>query len=165
VPGGDGLDDCNHGDYRFATMASGRFAMAVHALALLAQSEDGHPSAYLAGSVNTNAVFLRRVLRQLASAGFIEAREGRGGGYRLVRPAAAITLAEVYRVMEPEGPLVPSPCEPNARCPVGAGMRAAFTPVTDAARAGLEGALAQLSVAQVARTALRRGRSRLPAPA
>jgi Rrf2 family protein len=144
-------------------MGSGRFAMAVHALALLAQSEDGHPSAYLAGSVNTHAVFLRRVLRQLASAGLIEAREGRGGGYRLMRPAGAITLAEVYRIMEPEGPLLPSPCEPNVKCPVGAGMRAAYEPVTAAARAGLEGALAQMTVAGVAGTALRRGRSRAPA--
>jgi len=141
-------------------MASGRFAMAVHALAVLSQSEDGYPSEYIAGSVNTHAVFLRRVLRQLSSAGFVEAREGRGGGYRLARPAATITLAEVYRIMEPEGPLAASPCEPNPKCPVGAGMRAAFTPAVDAARAGVEGALAALTVAEVAKNALRRGRQR-----
>ncbi len=141
-------------------MGSGRFAMAVHALALLAQAEEGHPSAYIAGSVNTHAVFLRRVLRRLAGAGLIEAREGRGGGYRLARPPGGITLAEIYRVMEPDGPISPSPCEPNARCPVGAGMRAAFSAAADAARAGVEAALAQQTVADVAQAALRRGRSR-----
>ena len=140
-------------------MASGRFAMALHALALLATGEEGAPSEHLAGSVNTHAVFLRRVLRQLAGAGLIEAREGRGGGYRLSRPAASITLAEVYRVMEPEGPLAPSPCEPNARCPVGAGMRAAFDSTAAAARAGVEAALSTQTVADLARTALRRGKS------
>jgi Rrf2 family transcriptional regulator, repressor of oqxAB len=145
-------------------MASGRFAMAVHALALLAHDEDGAPSEYLAGSVNTHAVFLRRVLRQLASAGLIEAREGRGGGYRLARPAARISLAEVYRVMEPEGPLTPSPCEPNVHCPVGAGMRAAFGQAASAARAGMEAALAAQTVADVARTALRRGKAAAHAP-
>jgi len=139
-------------------MASGRFAMAVHALALLAHGEDGAPSEYLAGSVNTHAVFLRRVLRQLAAGGLIEAREGRGGGYRLARPAAAITLAEVYRAMEPDGPLTPSPCEPNDKCPVGAGMRAAFDQTAAAARAGVEAALSAQTVADVARTALRRGK-------
>jgi Rrf2 family transcriptional repressor of oqxAB len=139
-------------------MASGRFAMAVHALALLAHGEDGAPSEYIAGSVNTHAVFLRRVLRQLASAGLIEAREGRGGGYRLARAAATITLAEVYRAMEPEGPLTPSPCEPNGKCPVGAGMRAAFDQTAAAARAGVEAALSGQTVADVARTALWRGR-------
>jgi Rrf2 family protein len=139
-------------------MASGRFAMAVHALALLATGEDGAPSEHLAGSVNTHAVFLRRVLRRLAAAGLIEAREGRGGGYRLARPAATINLAEVYRIMEPAGPLVPSPCEPNGKCPVGAGMRAAFESTAAAARAGLEAALSAQTVADVSRTALRRGR-------
>ncbi len=145
-------------------MASGKFAMAVHALVLLAQSEEGYPSEYIAGSVNTHAVFLRRVLRRLAEAGLIEAREGRGGGYRLARPAARLTLAEVYRVMEPEGPLTPSPCDPNEKCPVGAGMRAAFATAAAVARNGLEAALAGQTVADVARTALRRGKA-VPAAA
>lgn len=140
-------------------MASGKFAMAVHALAVLAQDADGYPSEYLAGSVNTHAVFLRRVLRRLAEAGLIAAREGRGGGYRLARPADQVTLAEVYRAVEPEGPLTPSPCDPNLRCPVGAGMRAAFAGAAAAARAGLESALAGQTVADVARTAVRRGKA------
>src|SRR5512145_3543116 len=108
--------------------------MAVHALALLSRVEEGKPSDFLAGSINTHAVFLRRVLRQLAAAGLIEAHEGRRGGYRLSRPASAITLADVYRVMEPDGPISPSPCEPNVRCPVGSGMRAAFAAAAAAAR-------------------------------
>lgn len=140
-------------------MASGKFAMAVHALAVLAQDQEGYPSEYLAGSVNTHAVFLRRVLRRLAEGGLIQAREGRGGGYRLARPPERVTLAEVYRLVEPDGPLAPSPCEPNARCPVGAGMRAAFAAASDRARAGVEAALAAQTVADVARTALKRGRS------
>ncbi len=129
--------------------------MAVHALALLAQDGDGYPSAYLAGSVNTHAVFLRRVLARLARAGFIEAREGRGGGYRLARAATDIPLSEVYREMEPEGPLTASPCDPNPRCPVGAGMRSAFAATAEVARSGLEQALARQTVADVARRALR----------
>jgi len=140
-------------------MASGKLAMAVHALAVLAQDRDGYPSEYLAGSVNTHAVFLRRVLRRLAEGGLIEAREGRGGGYRLTRPPERITLAEVYRLVEPDGPLAPSPCEPNARCPVGAGMRAAFAAAAATARAGVEAALDGQTVADVARTALRRGKA------
>jgi Rrf2 family protein len=140
-------------------MTSGKFAMAIHALALLSQDREGYPSEYLAGSVNTHAVFLRRVLRRLADGGLIEAREGRGGGYRLSRPASQLTLAEVYRVIEPDGPLAPSPCEPSVQCPVGAGMRAAFTAAAAAAQAGVEAALSTQTVADVARTALRRGRA------
>jgi Rrf2 family transcriptional regulator, repressor of oqxAB len=143
-------------------MGSGRFAMAVHALALLAQSDEGFPSAMIAGSVNTSAVFLRRVLGRLAAAGLIEAREGRGGGYRLTRPASSITLAEVYEVMEPEGPLTGSPTVPNALCPVGAGMADAFGIAATRARDGLVKVLSSQSVAEVAQTALASGRARNP---
>ncbi len=139
-------------------MTSGRFAMAAHSLALLARSEEGHPSALLASSVNTHAVFLRRILRDLVSAGLVEAREGRSGGYRLTRPAERITLAEVYRAVEPDGPLAPSPSEPNCRCPVGAGMRAAFADAARAAERGLLAALADRTIADLARSALREGK-------
>jgi Rrf2 family transcriptional regulator, repressor of oqxAB len=136
-------------------MGSGRFAMAAHALALLAQTEAGYPSAYIAGSVNTHAVFLRRILRDLVAAGLVAAREGRTGGYRLARPASRITLADVYRAVEPEGPIAPSPAEPNARCPIGAGMRGAFAEAAEAAERGLVAALAGRTVADLSRRALR----------
>jgi Rrf2 family protein len=139
-------------------MTSGRFAMAAHALALLSQSEEGYPSAYIASSVNTHAVFLRRILRDLVDAGLVVAREGRAGGYRLSRPAARISLADVYRAVEPDGPLAPSPAEPNVRCPIGAGMRAAFAEASGVAERGLLGALRSRSVADLARRALRRTR-------
>jgi Rrf2 family protein len=132
--------------------------MAVHALAVLAQSEEGYSSSYVASSVNTHAVFLRRILRDLVAAGLVRAREGRSGGYRLARPPTRITLADVYRAVEPEGPLTPSPADPNVRCPVGAGMRAAFLETARAAENGLVGALAARTVAELSRRALRHGR-------
>ena len=79
--------------------------MAAHALAVLAQSRAGYPSVYVAASVNTHAVFLRRILGDLVAAGLVAVREGRAGGYRLARPPERITLADVYRAVEPEGPL------------------------------------------------------------
>jgi Rrf2 family transcriptional regulator, repressor of oqxAB len=133
--------------------------MAAHALAVLAQSRDGYPSAYVASSVNTHAVFLRRILGDLVAAGLVEAREGRTGGYRLARPAERITLADVYRAVEPGGPLAESPAEPNARCPVGAGMRRAFAEAADAGARGLLGALRGRTVADLSRRALRHGRA------
>lgn len=135
--------------------------MALHALAVLAQSEEGYPSAFIASSVNTHAVFLRRILRDLVAAGLVVAREGRTGGYRLARPAERISLAEVYRAVEPEGPLAASPAEPNARCPIGAGMRDAFLETASAAERGLLGALAERSVAELSRRALRHGKRRV----
>jgi Rrf2 family transcriptional regulator, repressor of oqxAB len=134
--------------------------MAAHALAVLAQSREGYPSAYVASSVNTHAVFLRRILGDLVAAGLVDAREGRSGGYRLARAAEKITLADVYRAVEPEGPLSASPAEPNPRCPVGAGMRRAFAETAEAAETGLLAALGHETVADLSRRALRRGRPR-----
>jgi Rrf2 family protein len=134
--------------------------MAVHALAVLAQSREGYPSAFVASSVNTHAVFLRRILGDLVTAGVVVAHEGRAGGYRLARPAREITLAEVYRAVEPDGPLVESPAEPNVCCPVGAGMRRAFAETAALAGRGLLEALADETVDDVARRALHLARSR-----
>jgi Rrf2 family protein len=132
--------------------------MAAHALAVLAQCRDGYPSAYVASSVNTHAVFLRRILGDLVAAGLVTAREGRAGGYRLARPAERITLADVYRAVEEGGPLAPSPADPNLRCPVGAGMRRAFARTAGAAEDGLLRALSRETVADLSRRALRMGR-------
>jgi Rrf2 family protein len=136
--------------------------MAVHALALLARCDEGYPSTFIAGSVNTHAAFLRRILRELVAAGLVEAREGRAGGYRLARRPDRITLAEVYRAVEPEGPLGPSPAEPSLRCPVGAGMRSAFTGVAEDALLGLLAALSGRTVQDLSRRALRQGKREAP---
>jgi Rrf2 family protein len=47
--------------------------------------------------------FLESILLQLRRAGIVTAQRGPEGGYRLARPAAAINLAEVIRVID--GPL------------------------------------------------------------
>jgi Rrf2 family protein len=47
--------------------------------------------------------FLENILMQLRHAGLVESRRGAEGGYRLARPAAEITLADVIRAID--GPL------------------------------------------------------------
>lgn len=139
-------------------MSSGRFAIATHALALLAQTGESCASDELSASINTNPAFLRRILARLSQAGLIEAREGRAGGYRLARPAKKIRLSEVYTAVEPEGAIAPSPCEPNAKCPIGAGIQRAFDEVAEAANEGLLRGLSQKTVADIALRAQHLGR-------
>ena len=128
--------------------------MALHALAVLGDSPEGATSAWIAGSVNTHAVFLRKVLRQLVDSGFVEVREGRGGRYWLARPAHLIRLSEVYQAFEPEGPLVPSEAEPCMQCPIGSGMRSAFQGIAESARESMLRHLHRQTVADVLRNAL-----------
>ena len=131
-------------------MARSGFAMAVHALVLLARSPEFATSAFLAGSVNTHATCLRRVMATLARAGLVHACEGRDGGYRLARPAGEISLAEIYDAVAGEPLLRPNPAAANPRCPISVAMGPALAEIAADAEAQFQEALARRSLADVA---------------
>src|SRR5579864_3159302 len=100
-----------------------RFAMAVHVLAVLAYKEgDRVTSAYLAGSVNTNPVIIRRLLLSLQKAKLVETRKGAGSGSRLARPPHRINLAQIYRAVDDCASFSAPARKPSAVCPVGHGI-------------------------------------------
>src|SRR5438552_10981521 len=80
--------------------ANSQFSMAVHVLTMLANAGDGHlKSERIAGSVNTNAVVIRRLISQLNQAKLVSSQTGAGGGTRLARAPGEISLAEVYEAV------------------------------------------------------------------
>jgi len=78
---------------------------ALRAAVELAARDDGVPvkGERLATSQSIPLRFLENILLQLRHAGIVESRRGADGGYRLARPAAEITLADVIRAID--GPL------------------------------------------------------------
>jgi Rrf2 family protein len=103
--------------------ANSRFAVAVHALALIAWHDgECHSSREIADSVGTNPVVIRRLLTQLARAGVVASTHGARGGFRLTRPAARVSLYDVYRAVE-EGGFFALPQKGNAKCPVACRMK------------------------------------------
>ncbi|MDY3558718.1 Rrf2 family transcriptional regulator [Gemmata sp. JC673] len=128
---------------------SSRFVVAAHALTLLARSDGALTSEYIAGSVNTNPVVIRRILAALARAGLVVTQEGAGGGGRLAKPAAEITLRAVYKAVEPDALFALHPRDPNPLCPVGGGIQAALEPTLRAAETALLDSLADTSVADL----------------
>lgn len=54
------------------------------------------------------AKFLEQILLALKNAGLLHSKMGVGGGYRLAKPAADISLAAIIRVLD--GPLAPVKC-------------------------------------------------------
>ena len=63
---------------------SSRFTMAVHILALLALEKNTLcTSEWIAKSVNTNPVVVRRIIGKLKKAGLVNVRPGTGGAYLL----------------------------------------------------------------------------------
>ncbi len=94
------------------------FATAIHILTLL-KIIGGHlPSSYIAGSININAVMVRRSLSLLRKHGFIETREGNGGGAALAKPASQVLLSDVYRAVN-DAALLGKLNKPNPDCKVG----------------------------------------------
>lgn len=131
-------------------MTSSRFAVAVHILALL-EASGGKPvtSDYIAGSVNTNPAVVRRILSMLAGADITASRLGAGGGALLARPAAEITLLEVFQAVEACQLFAMHSAEPNPQCPVGRNIQDVLKEATGAAQRALEAELADRTVADV----------------
>jgi len=62
----------------------------------------------IAGRQGISAAYVAQLFRHLQAAGLVEGVKGPGGGYRLGREAASITVADVVRAME--GPMALVAC-------------------------------------------------------
>lgn len=101
-------------------MANSQFAMAVHVLTMLADNCDERvKSSYLAKSVNTNAVVIRRLLCDLHEAGLVVSRTGYSGGTCLTKEPKDINLLEIYRAVSHGEVFLLHRQKPDQDCPVG----------------------------------------------
>lgn len=84
---------------------SARTEYGLRALLALAAEPDGAPltGEELAAREGLPQKFLEGLLSDVRRAGLIRSQRGRGGGYRLARKAADITVADVMRALD--GPL------------------------------------------------------------
>jgi len=125
--------------------SNSRFVVAVHILTLLALTARDKPqnSTFIASSINTNPVVVRRLMAMLVEAGLVAATAGRNGGFQLARCPDEITLADIYRAVEHDE-LFAWHCQPpNAACPVGANLHGALAGKIDQAKASLESELSK----------------------
>lgn len=126
---------------------SSRFAVAVHILTLLASAEGPVPSSLIAGSVGTNPALIRRLVAQLAEAGFVTSQMGATGGATLARPADRITLLDVFRAVESSVLIALPPNAPNPACEVGREITGVLERATERAQAAMEAELARQTIA------------------
>lgn len=101
---------------------SSRFTVALHIFACVEAFKGDYKitSDFLAGSINTNPVIIRKILTQLKNAGLIKVARGTGG-ITPTRPFGNITFYDVYEAIEPveNGHLFNFHTAPNPKCPVG----------------------------------------------
>ena len=145
------FDMCNTRDYILIVMrTSCRFAMAVHVLTVLAHKEgDRVTSSYLADSVNTNPVIIRRLLSTLQKAKLVDTRKGAGSGSRLERSPSRISLAEVYNAVEEEDAFTMPRQKPNEKCPVGQCIQEELERVFTSAESAMIEQLGRTTIADV----------------
>jgi Rrf2 family transcriptional regulator, iron-sulfur cluster assembly transcription factor len=76
----------------------------------------------IAGRQQTSLAYLEQLFLKLRRAGLVESARGRSGGYRLARPASAISVAEIMAAVEEDirmtrcGGEASKPCMPGQRC-------------------------------------------------
>ena len=100
---------------------SSRFTMAIHMFACIDTfSNQKMTSDFMAESIGTNPVIIRKILQQLKAAGLVEVARGTGG-VKVTKPLDQITFLDVYRAVEctPEEELFHFHENPNPKCPVG----------------------------------------------
>ena len=103
--------------------------------------------------MNTNPAFVRRILGLLSRAGLVASQPGVGGGWRLLRDPASITLLDVYRAVDEGHLLSMHHSTPNQNCMIGRNIQRSLTIYFGEAEQAFEQALAQQTVAQVLQTA------------
>ena len=105
--------------------ANSQFAVAIHVLTILARAGDERvKSDFIAGSVNTNPVVIRRLLSSLQEAELVISQVGAAGGTTLAKPPKDIRLSDIYKSLPCGEVFALHPREPNQDCPVGRNMAA-----------------------------------------
>jgi FeS assembly SUF system regulator len=127
---------------------------AVVVLVRLAAAEGVQTSPGIAATIGIPEPTVAKVLKTLAAGGLVASQRGARGGYRLLRPLAAIPIADVIAAID--GPIAlaacvdgsPTECESQGLCPV----RGRWDPVNDAIHHALTAiTLADMAEAQVPR--------------
>jgi Rrf2 family protein len=131
---------------------SSKLSVGIHTMTIFAL-RPGEPltSEYIACSVNTNPVVIRRLLGSLRDAGIVESRTGVGGGWSLRVAPERITLLDVLRAVEPRNEIFAlHRSEPNPECPCGLHIQGVLAEVYDKVQDGMTRQLAGVTIACIA---------------
>jgi Rrf2 family protein len=150
---------------------SSKLSVGVHILTVFAlKPGEALTSEFIACSVNTNPVVIRRLLGSLRAAGVVESKTGAGGGWSLLVDPARISLLDILRAVEPQADFFAlHRAEPNPECPCGLHIQGVLTEVYDKVRDGMARQLDGITIDCIAEKILNRisieGTISVPGPA
>jgi DNA-binding IscR family transcriptional regulator len=140
-----------------------RYSVAIHILLCVEVFKESHKvtSDFIAGSVNTNPVVIRKIMGQLRESGLIKIVAGTGG-ISLTREPEAISLLDIYRAVDPikGGNLFNIHEDTAPGCPVGGNIAELLGGYFSDAQDAMEGELAKATLADLLRDLARLRRRR-----
>ena len=105
-------------------------------------------AAQLAEETGLPAATVQKLVSKLSAAGLLRASRGAGGGLKLARPAAAISLADIVEAVE--GPIALTACVEQGRHDCGMESACTVRPHWGVVNAAVRGALAEVPLTRLA---------------
>jgi Rrf2 family protein len=132
-------------------LGSSRFVIGIHVLAILARAHGREPvcSTFIAHSVNTNPVVIRRLMASMEQHALVKSLAGRKGGFILARQPKDITLQEIFTALEGSELFRMHAREPSKECPVGACIARVVSKPLKLAEEAMNSALARTTLKDV----------------
>src|SRR3954471_2955219 len=126
-----------------------QFSIAVHVMAAIAHHEGVFTSEILAGSVNANPVFVKRVLVQLSKAKLAKPTVGKSGGYDLARSPKSISLLDIYSAVSPPSAFAIHSYPKSKGCVVSGNIKEVMSDVLAGTRNAVDSDLRRTTLADV----------------
>lgn len=129
--------------------------MAVHIIIMTYILKDSKDyvctSEFLAKSIHTNPVVVRRIIGKLKHAGLIDVRAGAGGTF-LIRDISSITLLDVYNAVEvvEENHLFNCHTDEKCQCSIGANIHYVLKDILNNAQITMENVLKNICLKDIA---------------
>lgn len=128
---------------------SSRFSIAVHILILSAITDKNCTSEFIASSVNTNPVLIRRIIGFLKKSELVNVQAGTGGTF-LQKAASEITLLDVYNAVEvTEDNKLFNFHKGNIKCKVGANIESILGAAFRNAQNAMENELKKVTIQNI----------------
>lgn len=126
-----------------------QFSIAVHVLVGITNQGCHVTSEELAGSVNANPIFVKRVLAKLSKAGLLNTTVGKSGGCSLSKPAKSISLWDIYCAVEAPKAFSIHTYPVVRQCEVSSNIKTVMEDVLEDAQLALENKLRKTTVANI----------------
>jgi Rrf2 family protein len=135
-----------------------QFTIATHVLAAIAHYGRSFTSEVLAGGVNANPIFVKRIMAKLSKAKLVNAAVGRAGGYTLTRDPKNISLLDILRAVNPPSVFAIHAYKKKKWCVVSSNIKQVMGEVLVGAQKAVEDDLERTTLADVVSKIRRKSR-------